>query len=622
MGAVMGMTKSVDAYLMTAQRLVESCDIEKAIGDFDKVLNEDRRNVSALLGKAECLVHYVDERKNLEDGLKIVDSLIDEHDQVSFDLYFLRARFLWKLGRRNDALKCVGICERFAPDSIELLETKARILVGLRRFTEAETIMHELPEKKANFVKGRIDFLHKKYSSASMLFRQSFEDDFTCNDVTNLYNYMLASHLAKDYDLVSRAADVGEKFLAKHKNHIGSTRIANRTFLCLWTKSKITKTESEAKDCLQKMTEIVDDQQRANKADWVLVRNKSLAYKNLGKFDQAEVAIDESFGYLKKKQKDYDIKYQDALRMKADILLLMKKFKKSLVCSKKLLTYIEKQNTPAQKASKETRSTFTHHGESFGYTKSSIDTPQIINSLRRISTCYSKLGDYKNSKRWYSKYEKAYAEAKILKEKESKSGSEIPIYDGDEGQRLELKSSFYNHGTCGQEDTDTYKNKQEKLQHEIRGFEEIAKSVCAFLNSDGGKVVIGVTDELECLGIEADIERAPKKTLDGYKQQVRQTIDNMLVKDYVTSVFYDTFDYVSPGSKPVKLCEISVEPLPSDEAEFATLKLHGKAVKNEKGKFLKYASDGPEYAFFRKGEGDQQYTPREAVAHWIRRSKR
>ena len=140
--------------------------------------------------------------------------------------------------------------------------------MGLRRFTEAKTIMYELPEKKANFVKGRIMYLNKKYDTASTLFRQSFEDDFTCNDVTNLYNYMLASHLAKDYDLVSRAADVGEKFLAKHKNHIRSMSIAHRTFMCLWTKSKITKTKSEVKECLQKMTEIIDDQQRANKADW------------------------------------------------------------------------------------------------------------------------------------------------------------------------------------------------------------------------------------------------------------------------------------------------------------------------------------------------------------------
>ena len=92
MGAIISMKKSVDAYLMTAQRLVESCDVENAIRDFDKVLKKECGNVSALLGKAECLVHYVDEVKNLEDGLVIVDRLMDEHDKVNFDVYFLRDR--------------------------------------------------------------------------------------------------------------------------------------------------------------------------------------------------------------------------------------------------------------------------------------------------------------------------------------------------------------------------------------------------------------------------------------------------------------------------------------------------------------------------------------------------
>ena len=90
----------------------------------------------------------------MKDGLGIVDSLIDEHRQSSFDVYFLRAKFLWRLGRHNDALKFVGICERFAPDNPDLLETKARIFASpnIQRFKEAEEIMRKLPAKKLNFL--------------------------------------------------------------------------------------------------------------------------------------------------------------------------------------------------------------------------------------------------------------------------------------------------------------------------------------------------------------------------------------------------------------------------------------------------------------------------------------
>ena len=650
------MKKSVDAHLMSAQRFVESCDIENAIRDFDRVLKKERGNVSALLGKAECLVHYVDDietHKNLEDGLVIVDGLIDEHRQSSFDVYFLRARFLWRLGRHNDALKFVGICERFAPDNTDLLETKARIFVAstIHRFKEAEEIMRKLPTEKSNFVKGRIAYLEHRYADAAKLFRQSFDSDFLCTDVTPLYNYLLASQISvgtdkelmdefkfhyndedgsplnlpnkvKKLDLLNPAIDDGEKFLAKHKNHIRVAEIAFRTCMCLSKKQYLTPPKSKAEEtCLQKIIEIVDEQPHAQRANWKLVMAKSRAYRDWGKLDEALVAIDESLDCLKKIDEigdvvflnndiiKYNIKYQDTLRYKAVNLFDLKRYRDSLACWKKLLDYTKKTFTPAQKENKA-------DGSIFGKDATDMQILFIKRPLSGIAECYANLGDEKNFQRWNSKSKKAEDEAKNLKVEEIKSDSEISIYDGHEGQTMEFKSSFYNHGT--------YENKQEKLQREVLGFEEIAKSVCAFLNSDGGKIVIGVSDDLACPGIEADIQRAPKKTLDGYHQQVRQTIDNMLVKDYVTSVRYDSVDYVSPGldSKPVKLFEISVEPLPTDEPEFAMVKLHGKKVENEKGKFVKYASDGPELAFFRKGDGDQQYTPGEAVGHWIRRSKR
>jgi Putative DNA-binding domain len=68
----------------------------------------------------------------------------------------------------------------------------------------------------------------------------------------------------------------------------------------------------------------------------------------------------------------------------------------------------------------------------------------------------------------------------------------------------------------------------------------IAKTLAAFLNSQGGTLLIGVNDGGELLGLEADISTLGKKSLDGFELAFRSVLASYLgeeVDSYVRLIF-------------------------------------------------------------------------------------
>ena len=62
-----------------------------------------------------------------------------------------------------------------------------------------------------------------------------------------------------------------------------------------------------------------------------------------------------------------------------------------------------------------------------------------------------------------------------------------------------------------------------KLEHVI------VKSVCGFLNAEGGTLLIGVTDAGDIFGLGHDLRALGKKSnLDGYELYLRQSLENNL----------------------------------------------------------------------------------------------
>lgn len=84
-----------------------------------------------------------------------------------------------------------------------------------------------------------------------------------------------------------------------------------------------------------------------------------------------------------------------------------------------------------------------------------------------------------------------------------------------ESQTLEYKSTARWNVRAGQPD--------KKMEHVI------VKSVCGFLNSEGGTLLIGVTDDGEPLGLDADYDTLGSKgNRDGYELFLRQLLDTSL----------------------------------------------------------------------------------------------
>ncbi len=108
-------------------------------------------------------------------------------------------------------------------------------------------------------------------------------------------------------------------------------------------------------------------------------------------------------------------------------------------------------------------------------------------------------------------------------EKESVKINEVEklIKEG-ESKNVEFKSSSR---------WDMRQNKQNKDLEKV-----IVKTIAGFLNSEGGKLLIGVNDDGQILGLKQDIETLKKRDLDGYMQFIVALITHSMGVEYCSNV--------------------------------------------------------------------------------------
>ncbi len=87
----------------------------------------------------------------------------------------------------------------------------------------------------------------------------------------------------------------------------------------------------------------------------------------------------------------------------------------------------------------------------------------------------------------------------------------------------------------------------------------IAKTVCGFLNSQGGKLLIGVSDDGCVLGLDPDLQTLRKKDNDGYELFLRQMLDETLSTPTVGIV---RISFESVGGKDVCIVSVSASGRP------------------------------------------------------------
>jgi hypothetical protein len=99
---------------------------------------------------------------------------------------------------------------------------------------------------------------------------------------------------------------------------------------------------------------------------------------------------------------------------------------------------------------------------------------------------------------------------------------------------------------------DLRENKKNPVMEEV-----ILKTVAAFLNSDGGTLLLGVSDDGAVLGLEHDYQTLHKKNADGYELFLGDLLLTHYGKDLSRFL---KFSFHEVDSK--RVCRITVEPAP------------------------------------------------------------
>lgn len=85
--------------------------------------------------------------------------------------------------------------------------------------------------------------------------------------------------------------------------------------------------------------------------------------------------------------------------------------------------------------------------------------------------------------------------------------------------------------------------------------EIILKTIAAFSNSDGGKLLIGISDDGEIIGLEDDYNSLKHPNKDHFELHLRNLINNAFGKDFATSNVQIKFPVVDD----VEICEVDIK---------------------------------------------------------------
>ena len=93
-------------------------------------------------------------------------------------------------------------------------------------------------------------------------------------------------------------------------------------------------------------------------------------------------------------------------------------------------------------------------------------------------------------------------------------------------------------------------NKLDKKMEEI-----ILKTISAFSNAEGGKLLIGVTDEGEILGLESDYNTFKEANKDHFELHLRNIVNNAFGKEYTATNLNVRFPIVNDA----EICEVDIK---------------------------------------------------------------
>lgn len=126
------------------------------------------------------------------------------------------------------------------------------------------------------------------------------------------------------------------------------------------------------------------------------------------------------------------------------------------------------------------------------------------------------------------------------------------LIEGGENHRVEFKSSI------------RYDYRQKTTNRDLETV--IAKTIAGFMNANGGRLLIGVNDQGEVLGLEKDFETLRQKNEDGFERRIFDLITTQIGSEFchLCTVY---FNLVESKSVCILNIEPSKDPVYINEAE-------------------------------------------------------
>lgn len=115
-----------------------------------------------------------------------------------------------------------------------------------------------------------------------------------------------------------------------------------------------------------------------------------------------------------------------------------------------------------------------------------------------------------------------------------------------------------------------YNIQTKKLDYKV--FNSSLKTIAAFLNADGGTLLIGVSDSSEIMGIERDKKAMGRADNDRFQLKIRDTISGQ--NSRFTPAVLGNVEISFKGLNEMVICRIDVQPLPASEIQHFDRKVY------------------------------------------------
>lgn len=184
----------------------------------------------------------------------------------------------------------------------------------------------------------------------------------------------------------------------------------------------------------------------------------------------------------------------------------------------------------------------------------------LLDQIKKIEVNQSRLGQYFNYgdiRIWWQNNKppvrlgfipNSAAVAQLIKKRSALSSQQLDKFfknkisfylEKGEGQQIEFKSGWqydYNKKT---------KNKDLKIA--------LMKNIAGMLNSDGGVILIGVTDKKEIIGLDKDLELLDKPTTDRLENSINMSFRSSIGNEFHK---YISLEFLEKNKK--KICKINI----------------------------------------------------------------